>query len=1140
MRKLLIGVGAVVGLVVGLGFAAPLLIDLNDQKPRIAALIEEATGHRVVLGGDIRFTVLPVPAVSVRNVRVLGREAAGPDLADVQAIDLRLSLIALLGGKVDVAEVRLSRPVVIVAEADLGAPAPAGETPAPAAAGGGGADSVSVQRVLIEDGLIEWRPAAGPARRLEGLEANISAPSLYGPYTVSGGASYHGQPVALDLALGRFTSGQLLAYDVRLALAGGTMALGGSLDPAAPGGPAVQGKLRLSIDDPAAIGALTGIQLPVRGTIVAEGALKASAAAVAIDDLAVSVGDSRGSGRLAVAFGPTTAVSLKLRMPRLDGDALLAAVQAPAAEAAADAAALPAPPGPALALPAGVTADVDLAIDALQWSGAVIQKIALVAALEGGKLTLSKASAVLPGATDIGLSGAAASRDGRPRFEGTVDVASDNPRALTDWLKLTPDGLPAGRLTRFTLTAKVSTDGIGAALSDLVVRLDGSTARGSAGWQPGVRPTAMLSLDIDRVDADDYLGLAAPAVPAPAAPANPLAEIGAAAPAAPWPDPGFDLALRLKLGSLTLHGNEVKAVDLDGLVTPDTLRLTTLAVADYAGLKLGASGKLGFAKEAPEGDFAFQIEAPSPQPLLALAGIAAPAGTASLGRLAVEGRLTGKPEAPLVDAWASVGETRLALAGAIGSLRQPVFDLKGTFSAPELLALAVQAGLSPAPAGPVLGPVDLAITLRGTADQPAVEANGRLGPADLSLAGAIGAEGYRIAAKLEAANGAAMLTRLGLTGAVSGPLALALEARGKAGELVLSALKATVGPNRIEAEGTLATAGSRRFTGRISAPYLDLALFGGGTGPAGAATPAPARPAGNRWSTRPIDIEGLRRFDGAIDLAADRLVAGSFTLSAVSARLTAAQGVLSLADLKATADPGAVNGTVTLDASGDALGIAAEIRATGFDLDALTGRKGAEPGLSGSGDLTLGLTGIGRSTFEIVSSLTGQGSLLATEGRIHGIDLKTLSDGLKTVNQPGDIIGRIAAAVKAGSTAYRRIATDLAVARGIVKLAGIGSDIDGGTLSGDGTVDLPAWNTRLRLALKLAEPADLPPLGIDISGPPDAPGADVRSRDIENYYLQKFIGSKLPDIPGLGGGGGGGRDPGKAIVDQIFKGLGGK
>ncbi|WP_165837761.1 AsmA family protein [Zavarzinia aquatilis] len=1139
MRKLLIGVGAAVGVVVGLGFAAPLLVDLNAQKPRIAALIEEATGHRVSLGGDIRFTLLPVPAVSVRDIVVEGETPDAPNLATVAAIDLRLSLLPLLGGVVDVAEIRLSKPTVTWAE-PTATPAVAPASAGNAEAGpGGSAPGIAVQRVVIEDGSFEYRPRGGDIQRIETIEASLSAPSLQGPFTASGGASYRGMPVLLDLVLGRLTPGTPIGFDARLGLAGAGVHASGNLQLGAAG-PAIDGKAVLTVEDAAAVTGLTGISLPLAGAVSIEGQLKATPAAIALDDLVVAVGEARGSGRLAIQLGDTPSVSLKMRLPRLDGDALHAAFAGDASKTKPDvpaAATLPAAETAAVDLPRGLTADVDLAIDAVQYAGAVVQKIAVVATLEGGRLTLSNASAVLPGGTDFGLSGSAASRDGRLRFEGSVDVASDNPRALTDWLKITPEGLPADRLTRFGLTGKLVTDGVGGTLGNLVVRLDGATARGSAGWQPGPRPVAMLSLDIDRLDLDGYRN-AAPALPASApATGNPLAQIGAPT-ASPLAGLGFDIALRLAAKSVTFDGRDVKAVLLDGTLSAEALRLAEFTVGDFAGLALGAKGKLGFVKDATEGDFEVRATAPSPAPLFALAGEAAPADVDSLGALVLEAHITGKPDSPVVDAKLGLGDTRLALAGSIGRLDALNFDLKGALSAPELIAVARQIGLTPAPAGPVLGPVDLTVALRGVPKSPAFELKGMLGPAEVQASAAVETEGgYKFTGRLNGANGAGMLTRLGLTGPVSGPLKLDVDAVGGTDQVKLNGLKLVLGDSDLSIRGKIAFGATTRFDGQATATRLDLALFGGGA-PAANPSGAPAKSTGGqagRWSTKPLDLAAFRRIEGTLDLAVDRIVSGRFVLTGVAARVDAASGRIAVSGLKAFAEPGTLEGGLVLDASGDAVALSVDLKANGFDLDRVTGRQGGEPGLSGSGALVVELAGRGRSTFEIVSSLAGKGALVASNGKLQGIDLKALSDGLATVNQPGDIVGRIAHALKSGATDYRRISTGLVIDKGVIRLDGLASDMDGASLGGEGTIDLPAWATKVRLALQLVAPADLPALGIDLTGPPDDVNATVRSRDIENYYLQKFIGSKLPGLPGGGSGGG----SGKAIVDQLLKGLGG-
>lgn len=1143
MRKLLIGVGAVVGVVVGLGFAAPLLVDLNAQKPRIAALIEQATGHRVSLGGDIRFTLLPVPAVSVRDITVEGDSLDAPSLATIDAIDLRLSLLPLLGGTIDVAEIRLAKPVLTLVEAAPAAKVPApGASPAAEGAPQGNAPGIAVQRVIIEDGSVEYRPRDGEAQRIETIEASLTAPSLQGPFTARGGASYRGMPVLLDLVLGRLTPAEPIGFDAKLGLAGAGIHAAGNLL-LGPSGPSVDGKATLTIEDAAAVAGLTGISLPIAGAVSIDGQLEATTKSVTLDELVIAVGKARGSGRLTVQLGETPAVSLRMRLPRLDGDALHAAFLlaggaetpvvsppvAPTTETSGSA-------SDGISLPLGVTADIDLGIDAVQYAGAVVQKIAVVASLEGGRLTLSNASAVLPGGTDFGLSGAAASRDGRLRFEGSVDMASDNPRALTDWLKITPDGLPADRLTRFGLTARLVTDGVGGTLGNLVVKLDGATARGSAGWQPGPRPVAMLSLDVDRLDLDAYRGAVSP-VPTTTQPStSPLAQIGATT-RSPLADLGFDVALRIAARSMTLDGRDVKSVLLDGTVSPEALRLTEFTVGDVAGLALSARGKLGFVKDASEGDFEVRATAPSPEPLFALTGLAAPADVDSLGALILEAHLTGKPDSPVVDATLGLGETRLALAGSIGRLDALDFDLKGALSAPELIAVARQFGLEPAQAGPVLGPVDLAVSLRGAPRTPAFTVRGRLGTADLeAVADVEAAGGYRFKGRLNGANSAGMLTRLGVTGPVSGPLSLDIDAVGGVDQVKLNGFKLVLGDSDISARGTMALGASRRFDGQISSSLLSLDMFGG-DGATGSKAGGGSKPAAqtSRWSTRPVDLASLRQIGGTLDVTADRVLSGRFVFTGVTARIDAADGRIAISGLKAEAEPGNLEGGLVLDGSGEVLALSAEVKADGIDLDQLTGRKTSEPGLSGSAALVLDIAGRGRSPFEVVSSLAGKGALVASKGKLQGIDLKALSDGLSTVNQPGDIIGRITRAIKSGSTDYRRISTGLVIEKGVVRLDGLASDMDGASLGGEGTVDLPAWTTKVRLALKLAAPADLPALGIDLTGPPDDPQATVRSRDIESYYLQKFIGSKLPGLSGSGAGGG----SGKAIVDQLLKGLGG-
>ena len=80
MKKVAIGVGAVVLVVLAVALLAPVFIDLNDFKPQIAREVEAATGRKLVITGDIDARVLPSPGASVARYplrqyrRCIGRE----------------------------------------------------------------------------------------------------------------------------------------------------------------------------------------------------------------------------------------------------------------------------------------------------------------------------------------------------------------------------------------------------------------------------------------------------------------------------------------------------------------------------------------------------------------------------------------------------------------------------------------------------------------------------------------------------------------------------------------------------------------------------------------------------------------------------------------------------------------------------------------------------------------------------------------------------------------------------------------------------------------------------------------------------------------------------------------------------------
>ena len=113
MRKVPIVVAAVVAVLLAAVLLGPGLVDWNAYKGRIAQAAYDATGRRLTIDGDISLSVLPAPKLVVRGVRLANvAGGAAPDMARLKSLDVRVSLPALLRGKIQVRSVTLVEPVV--------------------------------------------------------------------------------------------------------------------------------------------------------------------------------------------------------------------------------------------------------------------------------------------------------------------------------------------------------------------------------------------------------------------------------------------------------------------------------------------------------------------------------------------------------------------------------------------------------------------------------------------------------------------------------------------------------------------------------------------------------------------------------------------------------------------------------------------------------------------------------------------------------------------------------------------------------------------------------------------------------------------------------------------------------------------
>jgi uncharacterized protein involved in outer membrane biogenesis len=112
--------GGIVVLVLLIGLIAPLFINVDQFRPKIAAAIQAQTGRQVTLGA-IHARLLPSAAVMVDGFQISNpKDFADGQLLSADQIRGGLTLLALLRGDIHVTSLKLVRPKLVLTQDELG------------------------------------------------------------------------------------------------------------------------------------------------------------------------------------------------------------------------------------------------------------------------------------------------------------------------------------------------------------------------------------------------------------------------------------------------------------------------------------------------------------------------------------------------------------------------------------------------------------------------------------------------------------------------------------------------------------------------------------------------------------------------------------------------------------------------------------------------------------------------------------------------------------------------------------------------------------------------------------------------------------------------------------------------------------
>ncbi len=575
----------------------PYLVDWSAHRADIAERLEAMSGGQVTLSGPVTLRLLPTPYLEVGAGSAALSGADAPRLA-FEGARLELALVKLASGAFRFTDVELIKPVLTLTRAANGAlvlPSKTSTSP----------DAVGADRFSVRDGTIRIAAKGAPEWTISGVELDGDAPTLAGPYHLSGQASGPaGAPVAFRFASERAGSE---GVPVRIAIEAG------------PTWPAFEFDGRLmgpGANGPTALGAavITGTAPGVDASMPwrAAGQLAANLDGATLTGAEFRFGPEeralRAEGSATMAFGGEARLAIDVKVKQANVDGLLRRKGEDAVPPSRAATALFATLNDGLAQASTTRLDAHVAVETAILGGDTLSGLSAALQAKPGAPATARFELGLPGQSRIKADGAI-ELGSAAKFTGAVDFSTADPESLGRWAAQgTPDALAwTGALdeavpasSSLAVSGQVEAAAVGLSGKALRIALGRSILTGAfavtrpVGSDPGriYADLAANTLDLDTLpslqatrslvgDYDLSLSLDAKALR--------LAHVGDAA------IEGASLALkvgrtgdRLTLDRLAIAGLGGATVEATGSAGPDGLtaagRLDAERLADFATL----------------------------------------------------------------------------------------------------------------------------------------------------------------------------------------------------------------------------------------------------------------------------------------------------------------------------------------------------------------------------------------------------------------------------------------------------------------------------------------------------------------------------------------------------------------------------
>lgn len=1106
------------GLVVVALFAAllaPLFVDWTSFRQDFEREASRIMGRTVVVHGSVDARLIPFPSVTLNDVRV-GAPEDGQPLVEVARFSMDAELAPFLSGEALIFDMRIEEPKARIRLFEDGtldwARGRKSDIPA---------RTVILENVAITGGEIEFVDAqTGRTRHVTGLDAQVSAKSLAGPWRIDGRAALDGESGAFQLSSGQAENG---ALSLRARIVPDRLAFTADLD----------GALKVVDFRPQYHGDFTIAEKPrpkgegPADPIRVAGKFELSNERIRVPDYRLEAGPHEDpyvvtgeatldTGRapefLLIADGQQIDVSRignngeggkTGRNPQVSARQRLQALLAIAADIP-----IPQVPGRAsLFLPAVVVGDT------------TVREVRLDVKPDGEGWRIDRADALLPGRTTLEAKGRLTLRQNRG-FVGDLLVASNQPSGLATWLAGSVDP-EIRKLKTAGFSAEVNLTDELQRFENLEIAIGGASLLGRLERESraDAAPTLSLQLRGNEVALESLQALVG-LVAGDASLSTVL---------------DHSIALDVKADRFLAFGESASGVNAALSVRDGLLTLSRLNIASLDGAALSASGTLGGSLLAPSAGLDMRVKAAAMRPVAELLARHLPAHPVLARFLAKSGYYDNADLAVRLAVSGAENPATLTLSGPVNDGRVEMrfsaatpadllvgrnFELEGSIFNPQSVVLAGQVGLDPLPfdADP-----DGSVTFRVTQpeDGPAdVSAAFNAGSTTISIKGtaALSAAGFpagalALSAKSDDIEPYLMMNGIAVPQAGAGlPLALQASVATSAEAITITDIAGEADRNAFSGRLTLdRTAATLKGTGALRFDTVDFAFL------AEAVAGPVTDPLDGGLNTAPLVQPLQDAADVSVALQAGAFWPGLYgAVEGFSGNLVWKGGELALTDMAGDWLGGRLAGRLKV-ANAEENGLfEARAELSGADLARIvwSGPQGAVA--MGKADATLAVDASGKSVRAMVEGASGSGEARLSDLTLRGLDtgalpaLLTAADGIEGDITPERVAGFAADAILKGEAALGTVRMPFALAGGKLRVQSVTAGDGRAGFSGDADIDLAGDAMAGRLSVTYAAGEEAlagaePEVVLDYRGLVEAPGVALDVQPLANYLsLRRF------------------------------------